>query len=96
MFPGSGMGFSELLIVCLAGLFSVGLPVAVLVLLVLIYRKLESIENLLKKQMRFWDELSPPWQACMDLAWEAYCDDCFPIGAVVVSADGDNPIPRAK
>ncbi len=24
----------------------------------------------------------------MDLAWEAYCDDCFPIGAVVVSADG--------
>jgi len=38
--------------------------------------------------MRFWAELSPPWQACIDLAWEAYCDGCFPIGAVVVSADG--------
>jgi hypothetical protein len=49
MFPDFGMGFSELLIVCLAGLFSIGLPVAVLVLLVLIYNKLQSIENLLKK-----------------------------------------------
>jgi tRNA(Arg) A34 adenosine deaminase TadA len=38
--------------------------------------------------MRLWDELSLPWQACMELAWEAYCDDCFPIGAVVTSADG--------
>jgi len=50
MFPGSGMGFSELLIVCLVGLLSVGLPVAVLVLLVLIYNKLQSIENLLKNK----------------------------------------------
>jgi hypothetical protein len=49
MFPGSGMGFSEFLIVCLVGLFSFGLPVAVLVLLVLIFNKLQSIENLLKK-----------------------------------------------
>jgi tRNA(Arg) A34 adenosine deaminase TadA len=24
----------------------------------------------------------------MDLAWEAYCDNCFPIGAVVVASDG--------
>jgi tRNA(adenine34) deaminase len=38
--------------------------------------------------MRFWDQLSLPWQACMDQAWEAYCDDCFPIGAVVVNKDG--------
>jgi len=38
--------------------------------------------------MRYWDELSLPWQACMDQAWEAYCDDCFPIGAVVVNKDG--------
>jgi hypothetical protein len=50
MFPGSGMGFSELFIVCIAGLFSVGLPVAVLVFLVLIYRKLESIEKILKNK----------------------------------------------
>jgi tRNA(adenine34) deaminase len=39
--------------------------------------------------MRFWDELSLPWRACMDLAWEAYCDDCFPIGAVIVNKDGN-------
>jgi len=38
--------------------------------------------------MRFWDELSLPWQACMDQAWQAYCDDSFPIGAVVVDKDG--------
>jgi hypothetical protein len=50
MFPSSGMGLSELFIVCLAGLFSVGLPVAVLILLVLIYRKLESIESYLKNK----------------------------------------------
>jgi len=50
MFPGSGMGFSELFIVCMVGLFGVGLPVAVLVLLVMIYRKLESIETLLKNK----------------------------------------------
>jgi len=39
--------------------------------------------------MNFWDELSLPWQACLDLAWEVYCDDCFPIGAVVVNKDGN-------
>jgi tRNA(adenine34) deaminase len=24
----------------------------------------------------------------MELAWQAYCDDCYPIGAVVTAADG--------
>jgi hypothetical protein len=50
MFPGYGMGLGELFIICVIGLLSVGLPVAVLVLLVLIYRKLESIEILLKNK----------------------------------------------
>lgn len=50
MFPGSGMGFSEILIICIMGLFGVGLPVAVVVLLVLIYNKLGSIEELLKNK----------------------------------------------
>jgi len=50
MFPGSGMGFSEMFVICLMGLVSLGLPVAVLVLLVLIYRKLESIEGFLKNK----------------------------------------------
>jgi hypothetical protein len=50
MFPGYGMGLGELFIICVIGLLSVGLPVAVLVLLVLIYRKLESIEILQKNK----------------------------------------------
>jgi tRNA(Arg) A34 adenosine deaminase TadA len=36
-----------------------------------------------------WEMLSKPWQACLDLAWEAYCNDCIPIGAVVTDADGN-------
>jgi tRNA(adenine34) deaminase len=35
-----------------------------------------------------WKALSLPWQACLGLAWEAYCDDCYPIGAVVTDFDG--------
>jgi len=35
-----------------------------------------------------WEELSDPWQAALDLAWQAYCDDCYPIGAVVTDPDG--------
>ena len=25
-----------------------------------------------------WDSISPPWQATMELVWEAYCDNCLP------------------
>ena len=46
----TNFGFSEMFILCVAGLFSVGLPVAILVLLVLIYRKLEHIEGYLKNK----------------------------------------------
>lgn len=46
MFPR--MGAVELLISCVVGLLSIGLPVAVLVLLFMIYNKLKSIEALLK------------------------------------------------
>jgi tRNA(adenine34) deaminase len=35
-----------------------------------------------------WSDLLEPWQVCFELAWEAYCDDCIPIGAVVTDADG--------
>ncbi len=35
-----------------------------------------------------WADLSIPWQVCLELAWEAYCDDCYPIGAVVTGPDG--------
>jgi hypothetical protein len=51
MFPGYGMGLGELIIICLMGLVIVGLPIAVVALLVLIYRKLESIEILMKNKL---------------------------------------------
>jgi hypothetical protein len=34
-----------------------------------------------------WTELSKPWQACLELALEAYWYDCIPIGAVVTGPD---------
>ena len=35
-----------------------------------------------------WEELDTPWQACLELAWEAYCNDCYPIGAVITDGSG--------
>jgi hypothetical protein len=43
-------GIAELVIICVTGLLSIGLPVAILVFLYLIYSKLKSIEDLLKKK----------------------------------------------
>jgi hypothetical protein len=47
MFPR--FGIAELLISCVVGLLSIGLPVAILVLLGMIYGKLKRIEDLLQK-----------------------------------------------
>jgi tRNA(adenine34) deaminase len=38
--------------------------------------------------MTNFHELPLPWQACVELAWEAYCDNCLPIGAVVTDSTG--------
>jgi tRNA(adenine34) deaminase len=35
-----------------------------------------------------WAHFPTPWRATLELAWEAYCDDCLPIGAIVTDADG--------
>lgn len=35
-----------------------------------------------------WDELSEPWRACVEEAWEAYGAGSLPIGAVVADAAG--------
>lgn len=35
-----------------------------------------------------WSDLALPWQECLKLAWDAYCDDCIPIGAVVTDLEG--------
>jgi hypothetical protein len=42
-------GIPELLVSCIAGLLGLGLPVAILVFLFMIYNKLKSIEDLLKR-----------------------------------------------
>jgi len=42
-------GFPEILITCIVGLLSIGLPVMMFVFLFMIYNKLKSIEALLKK-----------------------------------------------
>lgn len=52
------MGIVELLITCFVGLLGIGLPVAVLVVLYLVYKKLEHIEQLLDRK-----EASPEEQA---------------------------------
>jgi len=44
------IGPVELLISCLVGLLSLGLPVVMLVFLYKIYNKVKSIEELLKKE----------------------------------------------
>lgn len=44
------MGVAEILISCLVGLLGLGLPVAMLVFLYMIYNKVKSIEDLLKKE----------------------------------------------
>jgi tRNA(adenine34) deaminase len=35
-----------------------------------------------------WAELSLPWRACIEQAWEACCAGTLPIGAAVVGPDG--------
>lgn len=35
-----------------------------------------------------WNTLDLPWQAALEMAWEAYCAGTIPIGAVVADADG--------
>ncbi|GMV33504.1 MAG: nucleoside deaminase [Chloroflexi bacterium CFX1] len=36
-----------------------------------------------------WETLSPPWQAALGMAWEAYTSGTVPIGAVVADAHGN-------
>jgi hypothetical protein len=43
------MGIHELFVVFFVGLLSIGLPVAIIVLLAMIYTKAKSIEELLKR-----------------------------------------------
>jgi tRNA(adenine34) deaminase len=35
-----------------------------------------------------WHELSGPWQACIDQAWQAYCSGSVPIGAAIADGEG--------
>jgi len=46
------MGMTELLVLLPTGLISIGLPVVALIVLVMIYRKVSRIEQLLREQDR--------------------------------------------
>ena len=46
----TNIGPIELLISCVIGLLSLGLPVAILVFLYIIYNKVKEIEEMLKKE----------------------------------------------
>jgi len=35
-----------------------------------------------------WDELAPPWRACVEEAWAAYRAGSLPIGAAITDAEG--------
>lgn len=35
-----------------------------------------------------WPDLSPPWRACLEEAWAAYCAGSVPIGAVITNSAG--------
>lgn len=45
----AGIGVAELLVILIVAIISLGLPIAILVLLYNIYRKLKDIEEQLKK-----------------------------------------------
>lgn len=44
------LGLVEIVLSCFAGLIGIGLPVAILVFLYMIYNKVKSIEEMLKKE----------------------------------------------
>jgi tRNA(adenine34) deaminase len=35
-----------------------------------------------------WADLSSPWQECLALSWESYCEGSIPIAAVITSPEG--------
>jgi tRNA(adenine34) deaminase len=39
--------------------------------------------------LNLWETLDPPWQAALEMAWEAYCAGTIPIGAVITDCDGE-------
>ncbi|VAW38980.1 tRNA-specific adenosine-34 deaminase [hydrothermal vent metagenome] len=51
-------------------------------------RYTEKNEGIPQTSMSLWNRLSPPWQAAVALAWEAYCARSLPIGAVIVNGNG--------
>ncbi len=36
-----------------------------------------------------WSDLSLPWQAALEQAWEAWCCGCIPIGCVITNPTGE-------
>lgn len=42
-----------------------------------------------QKENSMWEDLSNPWKICFEEAWEAYCNGSIPIGAVIVTREGE-------
>lgn len=42
-----------------------------------------------------WDTLAPPWQAALEMAWDAYCAGTIPIGAAIADGYG-NVVARGR
>lgn len=49
---------------------------------------MDSVLTLYDRPVDTWQELDEPWQASLELAWEAYLAGTIPVGSVVVAADG--------
>ena len=44
------IGVAEIVILCFSGIFVIGIPGTLLVLVVMLYKKVQEIENLLKEK----------------------------------------------
>jgi tRNA(Arg) A34 adenosine deaminase TadA len=48
----------------------------------------DSVLTLYDRRVDAWQELDEPWQASLELAWEAYLAGTIPVGSAVAAADG--------
>jgi tRNA(Arg) A34 adenosine deaminase TadA len=53
-----------------------------------IHTSVDSVLTLYDRRVDAWNELDEPWQASLELAWEAYLAGTIPVGAAVAAADG--------
>lgn len=42
-----------------------------------------------EERSSYWDRLPEPWKACIEEAWAAYREGCFPVGAAIADRRGN-------